>query len=174
MPGPTFGRAGITALATWFKVADLRTLLEEWEIFKASMGINVGRLRAQLITGSRTIIVSTAKCERSFSAMNDILILTKNRLAVSRLSMLMLIKVLGPGALEFNLDHYVRRWLQMGRRSADETNSRKRERNTEEVYYAPLHKLFKDWNSKSNSRWNWCVHIFSILQIIIHLDGKTC
>ena len=97
---------------------------------------------AKLMRGSKTIIVSTAECERAFSAMNDILVPTRNRLAVTRLAMLMFIQILGPDAMSLNPDQYVKTWLQTGRRSAEDTN-RKRERSAEAEYYESLHKLFK-------------------------------
>ena len=109
VPSPNFGRSGVSILATWFKVEDTKTLLSEWEIFKASMGVNVGEEMAKFMRGSKTIIVSTAECERAFSAMNDILVPTRNRLAVTRLAMLMFIQILGPDAMSFNPDPYVKR-----------------------------------------------------------------
>ena len=142
VPSLNFGRSGVSILATWFKVEDTKTLLSEWEIFKASMGVNVGEEMAKFMRGSKTIIVSTAECERAFSAMNDILVPTRNRLAVTRLAMLMFIQIIGPDAMSFNPDPYVKRWLQTGRRSAEDTN-RKRERSAEAEDYEPLHKLFK-------------------------------
>ena len=142
VPSLNFGRSGVSILATWFKVEDTKTLLSEWEIFKASMGVNVGEEMAKFMRGSKTIIVSTAECERAFSAMNDILVPTRNRLAVTRLAMLMFIQIIGPDAMSFNPDPYVKRWLQTGRRSAEDTN-RKRERSAEAEYYEQLHKLFK-------------------------------
>ena len=142
VPSLNFGRSGVSILATWFKVEDTKTLLSEWEIFKASMGVNVGEEMAKFMRGSKTIIASTAECERAFSAMNDILVPTRNRLAVTRLAMLMFIQIIGPDAMSFNPDPYVKRWLQTGRRSAEDTN-RKRERSAEAEYYEPLHKLFK-------------------------------
>ena len=53
VPSLNFGRSGVSILATWFKVEDTKTLLSEWEIFKASMGVNVGEEMAKLMRGSK-------------------------------------------------------------------------------------------------------------------------
>ena len=145
---PDFGRAAMKSLAHWFFLSEKEnSLLEQWEIYKASMGshLDTAGVLKQVFTATKTIIVSTAECERSFSVMNDTATLIRNRLSVDRIGMLILIKLLGPDVKDFYPTPFVKRWLQSGRRSANTTASRKREMDKKDGdrYYEPLHKLFK-------------------------------
>ena len=136
------------SLAHWFFLSEKEdSLLEQWEIYKASMGshLDTAGVLKQVFTATKTIIVSTAECERSFSVMNDTATLIRKRLSVDRIGMLILIKLLGPDVKDFYPMPFVKRWLQSGRRSANTTASRKREMDNKDGdrYYEPLHKLFK-------------------------------
>lgn len=142
---PNFGRDAMSFLANCFFISEKQKLLE-WEIYKASMGSTIstsGQLN-KLFIANKTLIVSTAECERAFSVMNDILTPTRNSLGINRLAMLILVKLLGPDVKNFKPTPFVGQWLRAGRRSAETTMSRKREANREDkCYYEPLHKLFK-------------------------------
>jgi len=73
------------------------------------------------------LVVSTAKCERSFNVVNDIASDNRWSLGVKRISVMTLAKWLGPkDTTVFNPKSEIRKWLASGRRSADETASRKR------------------------------------------------
>ena len=73
------------------------------------------------------LVVSTAECERSFSAMNDIASDTRSSLGIKRISALMFAKLLGPkDVIACNPESYVCK-LASGRHSADDTASRKRD-----------------------------------------------
>ena len=75
-----------------------------------------------------TLAVSSAKCERSFSVMNDTVTPIRNSLSVSRLSSLVFIKCVGPSLPLFKPVAYVSSWLAKGRRSAVETHCKQREK----------------------------------------------
>ena len=99
----------------------------------------------QVFTATKTIIVSTAECERSFSVINDTAAPIRNRLSVERIGMLILIKFLSPDVKDFYPTPFDKRWLQSGRRSGNTTASRTKEMNKKErgLYCELLHKLFK-------------------------------
>lgn len=105
-------------------------ILEDFEVFKANMGSRMPEQLSSLKSAADVIIVSTAECERCFSVMNDTLTAERNSLAVHRLSALMFVKMVGPEITKFNPSPYVTKWLKSGRRSADTTNSVKRQKNT--------------------------------------------
>ena len=91
---------------------------------------------------SETLIVSTAECERAFSAMNDILSDNRNLLKVERLSSLLFVKIVGPPLTKFNPLPYVKSWIKSGRRSADDLACRKRSKECHGGDYAHLTKYF--------------------------------
>ena len=70
-----------------------------------------------------TLPVSSADCERGFSTMNVICTDLRNSLAVSHISNLMLISLIGPPVSKFQPDSYVKLWLQT-HRSADDPRTR--------------------------------------------------
>lgn len=79
-----------------------------------------------LMKAVETIAVSTSECERRFSSMNDLLTPKRNCLSTNRLSSLLFLKCVGPPIQRFEPLPYVKTWLQLGRRSADETACRSR------------------------------------------------
>ena len=91
------------------------------------------------------LVVSTAECERSFSAMNDIASDTRSSLGIKRISALMFAKLLGPqDVIAFNPESYVRKWMASGRHSADDTASRKRDPTKHSSQdYSHLCKIFE-------------------------------
>lgn len=141
---PCFGEDAIGRLNKRFlKGAAAQELQQEFDIFKASNGSEIGEQLTVLKRAVATLIVSTAECERCFSVMNDILTPTRNSLGIRRLSMLMFVKILGPDLKFFKPTPYVKQWLREGRRSADTTASKKRqERQSSSAVFAPLQKLF--------------------------------
>jgi len=77
--------------------------------------------------GVECLVVSTAKCERSFSVMNDVTSDIRSLLGIKRISALMFAKLLGPNdIIVFNLESYFTNG-ERGRHiaySADHTASR--------------------------------------------------
>ncbi|KAL1481341.1 hypothetical protein MTO96_034543 [Rhipicephalus appendiculatus] len=81
-------------------------------------GKNVPCLLEPVVTATKCIPVSTADCERGFSAMNNIMTPSRSSLSVERLSKLLFIKTNGPPLQRFRPDSYVNSWLLSGRHSA--------------------------------------------------------
>lgn len=74
------------------------------------------------------LLVSTAECQRSFSTMNDIAINIHSMFSIQRISALMFAEMIGPkNVTAFNTESYVGKWLDAGRPSEDETDSRQRD-----------------------------------------------
>ncbi|XP_040069819.1 E3 SUMO-protein ligase KIAA1586-like [Ixodes scapularis] len=71
-----------------------------------------------VVTAVNCIPVSTADCERGFSAMNIIMTPMRSSLCITRLSTLLFIEVNGPPLQRFCPDSYVTLWLLSGRHSA--------------------------------------------------------
>ena len=74
----------------------------------------------------KTIIISTAECEQSLSAMNVIYSPERNQLQVKTAGNLVFLKLVGTPIHKFKPEKYVKAWLGKGRRSADDNNSMKR------------------------------------------------
>ncbi|XP_031349437.1 E3 SUMO-protein ligase KIAA1586-like [Photinus pyralis] len=75
-----------------------------------------------------TLVVSTAECERIFSAMNIIHSDLRNKLKVTTVSSLLFIKCVGPPLPLFKPQTYVKAWMLLGRRDADYTKCAARQK----------------------------------------------
>ncbi|KAJ1178017.1 hypothetical protein NDU88_003267 [Pleurodeles waltl] len=95
-----------------------------------------------LMKAVETIAVSTSECERSFSCMNDLLTPKRNSICTNRLSSLLFLKCVGPPIQRFEPLPYVKTWLQLGRRSADETACRSRNHREEKPPFESMWTLF--------------------------------
>lgn len=87
-----------------------------------------------------TLAVSTAECERGFSAMNIIVSPLRNQLKIVNVSSLMFVKLVGPPLELWNPTKFVRKWM-MTRRSADHAACRQRQHKPEEPAFTPIWKL---------------------------------
>jgi hypothetical protein len=72
----------------------------------------------QLLGVINTIIISTAECERIFSAVNIVLTPSRNRLQISTVSSLLFLKLIGPPSQQFKPKKYVKIWLGRVRKSS--------------------------------------------------------
>ncbi|XP_069098318.1 E3 SUMO-protein ligase KIAA1586-like [Pleurodeles waltl] len=95
-----------------------------------------------LMKAVETIAVSTSERERSFSCMNDLLTPKRNSICTNRLSSLLFLKCVGPPIQRFEPLPYVKTWLQLGRRSADETACRSRNHREEKSPFESMWTLF--------------------------------
>jgi len=121
------GDPAITRLCRRFKL-DERTAIDGFRDFFESSSAKVPEKLVPLRRAVECLVVSTAECEPSFSAVNDIASDTRSSLGVKRISALMFAKSLDPkDIIAFNSESYVRKWLAGGRHSADDTASRKRD-----------------------------------------------
>ncbi|XP_073669155.1 E3 SUMO-protein ligase KIAA1586-like [Paramisgurnus dabryanus] len=104
-------------------------LLKEFHQFKCH-GTTGDNLRKVLITVS-TLPVSTAECERGFSAMNRILTDERNRINVSTLNNLLFISINGPEVAYFPARRFAEMWIKEGRHAADDAPTGKQKKTTE-------------------------------------------
>lgn len=84
--------------------------------------------------------ISTADCERGFSAMNLTHTSLRNSLDVETINHLLFIKINGPPLQHFDVRLYATKWLKDGRHSASDLPSGKQ---TKEVVMEQRHNLFK-------------------------------
>jgi hypothetical protein len=120
-----FGENAIQNICTYFKLK-VNSAINGFREYKENLGQSVPKPLEPVLKASETLIVSTAECERAFSAMNDILSDNRNRLKIERLSTLLFVKILGPPLVKFKPLPYVKSWIKAGRRSADDLSCRKR------------------------------------------------
>jgi hypothetical protein len=136
-----YGEAKIENLATRFSI-DVDQAVRGFKLYKAGFGKDLPDDLTALDMALKSIPVSTAECERSFSVMNTILSPTRNRLKINILSDLMFVSILGPSITNFKPKKYANNWLKRGRHSAYATNSMTRRHNRKQSSYSHLHKLF--------------------------------
>lgn len=143
---PTYGETEIRWLCEFFRV-DHSAVKAEYREFKDTGVICTGGQLEYLKHCTESIAVSSAECERGFSAMNDICTGLRSSLTVKHISNLMLIALVGPPVLLWNPDEYVSKWLT-DRRSAEHVSCMKRSRSAvvdklrnENDYCATIWKL---------------------------------
>lgn len=95
----------------------------------------------QLKSIVHTLPVSTADCERGFSAMNNIATKLRNRLLVDNVSNLMFISLVGPPLSQFQPEKYVADWVKT-HRNADDTRSKRATEDLSTVRYKELWGIF--------------------------------
>lgn len=83
---------------------------------QGSMGDHLQKLMSTV----STLPVSTAECERGFSAMNDILTDERNRMMIETLNSLLFISVNGPEVEFFPAEKYAELWIREGWHTADD------------------------------------------------------
>jgi hypothetical protein len=91
--------------------------------YKDSGGRHMPKSFSSLMRPVNTIPVSTAECERGFSAMNIIITERRSSLLTEHVSSLMFIKLHGPPLEYWKPGHYVKSWLA-NHRSATDTRTR--------------------------------------------------
>ncbi|KAL4147958.1 hypothetical protein QTP88_002271 [Uroleucon formosanum] len=79
-----------------------------------------------LLTAVNTVAISSCECERTFSAMNNILTPKRTALSSKHLSSLLFINCVRPPLKLFIPSPYVHTWISNGRRNADEVCCPKR------------------------------------------------
>ena len=140
--GPTYGEAEVRILCARFKVDERGTVLAFRE-FKDDAAENkmMPRELKPLKSAVDTLVVSTAECERTFSAMNDILTPIRNSLSIARLSSIIFLKCVGPPLILFKPEGFVKSWIVSGRRTADETCCMARDKQVPPSAYDSMWKL---------------------------------
>ena len=103
------GDPAIARLCRQFKLNE-RTAIDGFRDFFESSSVKVPEKLAPLRRAVECLVVSTAKRERSFSAMNDIASGTRSSLGTKRISALMFAKLVGPkDVIAFNSELHVRK-----------------------------------------------------------------
>ena len=102
------------------------TALGDFRTFIDTAGSEIRTNLNQLFTAISTIAISSAECERGFSAMNLIVTPTRSSLLTRTVSNLLFLKLVGPPLTLFNPKMYVRSWLAKGKHSALDSQSRSR------------------------------------------------
>jgi hypothetical protein len=116
-----YGADSIRALCTRFKI-DTASSLQGMREFIENGGKRISQQLLPLLRTIECIPVSTAECERGFSAMNLIVTDCRSSLSISRASALMMIRLVGPPLRLWKPSAYVQSWLTSGHRHADEKN----------------------------------------------------
>ena len=95
-----------------FDTDETMLALLEFNEFKKTR--KMGTRLTQLLHTVETFPVSTAACERGFSAMNQAHSDIRNRLSSATVSSLLMININGPQLCNFNARKYVVSWLKKG------------------------------------------------------------
>jgi len=135
-PGIRFGEKEIKRLCAQFRlnsdtaVKGMRSCIELYEKHREEGTKRLPTISSipdlqSLISSVNTLPVSTAECERNFSAMNLICTSERNSLLITTVSSIMMISINGPPVASWKPGKYLLSWLSSKHRSADDTRSRK-------------------------------------------------
>lgn len=136
-----FGDKSVRRLASKFQV-DEKNSVRGYREFKDCKRLSIDNSLKPLLVAINTIAISSSECERSFSAMNNIVTWKRNALTPNRISSLLLINCVGPPTNSFTPTYYVKSWIEKGKRSAEEMGCPKRIKVEDEKVH-PYHNL---WN----------------------------
>ena len=111
-------------------------LLKEFRQYKFNgvQGVNLRKLFSVV----STLPVSTAECERGFSAMNRILTEERNRMTVSTLNSLLFLGVNGPEVRSFPAEKFAEMWIKEGHNAANSAPTGKEKRPHEVLHQSKL------------------------------------
>lgn len=121
------GEKEVVELADRFRV-DSRATVRAFRAFVEGYGKMIPEDLKALLSSVGTIPVSTAECERGFSAMNLIITPARNSLSTSNVSALLFVKLVGLPLSKFEPLKYVKSWLSKGHHLGEDTNSRRLEK----------------------------------------------
>ena len=113
-----YGEEEVRLLCQRFRLS-YATVRDAYCDFKDSGGQQITRKFKALLNCINTIPVSTAECERGFSAMNVILSDTRSSLLITHVSGLMFIRMHGPPLEVWKPHQYIRSWLRKHRSATD-------------------------------------------------------
>lgn len=139
--GIQYGDDCVRRLVSRFNL-DEKTTIRGFREFKDTKDSSKIKDLHPLLTAVRTIAISSSECERSFSAMNNIVTSKRNALTTEHIASLVFINCIGPPVQLFKPDNYVESWIKSGKRNADEVNCPKRSLQSEDSSYKHLWILF--------------------------------
>ena len=113
---PEYGELELRSVAQRFLVPYSGQLKADYREMKDSAGKTIPPTMRKLICAIATLPVSTAACERGFSAMNIVCSPLRNSLSTAHISSLLFVSLVGPPVHEWKPAKYVSSWLAKGRR----------------------------------------------------------
>ncbi|XP_069490898.1 E3 SUMO-protein ligase KIAA1586-like [Ambystoma mexicanum] len=119
----SYGEAEVQAFCSRFHIPNTNEYISAFREYKQNRDGPTPEKLKQLTRVVELLTTSMSECECIVNVMNKVLTHLRSRMAVSRLSSLMFIKIVGPPVAEFRPDWYVQKWFEKGRRSADATQS---------------------------------------------------
>jgi len=131
-----FGDINVSRLSKIFQI-DQRASVRGFREYKVSYP-SVNTDIEPLMTAVKTLAISSAECERSFSSMNEIVSSKRSVLTSDHISSLAFINCTGPPINKFNPNIYIKTWILSGKRTADEQCCPKRKKKDEEESYTSL------------------------------------
>ncbi|KAL5243637.1 hypothetical protein ACI65C_011047 [Semiaphis heraclei] len=127
-----YGDTSIRRLSKIFKVDEQASVrgFREYKDFPSSLNDNI----KPLMNAVKTLAISSAECERSFSSMNEVVSSKRSLLTSDHISSLAFINCTGPPVNNFKPLPYIKTWLVSGKRSAIEENCPKRLKVNDKTY----------------------------------------
>lgn len=132
----TYGEHEIQRICDRFKISSSRDIIRDFRHFKQGLTPMLSGDKPtifeqppsfkKLISIINSIAVSSAECERGFSAMNLILSPLRSSLYISTVCDLLRIRLLGSPVARYNPERHVKSWLAKGHHSALDTKSKQR------------------------------------------------
>ena len=122
-----YGDANVRRLVKLFKVNE-QQYVRGFREYKDNAAKSIPSDLKPLLTAIKSIAISSSECERTFSSMNEIASPKRSSLSIDNLSCLVFINCVGPPLTKFNPEPYVKSWILKGRRTADETACRRRDK----------------------------------------------
>ena len=142
MPSPVsllFGELKLREVCDHFKM-NFPAVKQGFREYKENPLLPMTQGLLKLNQVANTLAVSTAECERGFSAMNSVLSTLRNKLRIEHVSSLMFIKLVGPPLELRKPSKFVKKWV-LRRRSADHLACRQRKPPEEEHAFTPIWKV---------------------------------
>ena len=115
---PRFGESEIASLCVQFRI-NKQQAINGFREYVEIGGRCIPPDLKPLMTCVESISISSAECERCFSAMNNILTPLRNSTSIQHISNLLLVKVNGPPLHRWNPIPYATSWLRKHRSAVD-------------------------------------------------------
>ncbi|XP_063217341.1 E3 SUMO-protein ligase KIAA1586-like [Bacillus rossius redtenbacheri] len=148
----TYGECEIQRICDRFKISSSQDIIRDFRHFKQGLKPMLSGEKPtileqppsfkKLISIINSIAVSSAECERGFSAMNLIMTPLRSSLYISTVCDLLRIRLLGPPVARYNPERHVKTWLAKGHHSALDTKSKQRRQKTYNEDSIALWELF--------------------------------
>lgn len=122
-PNIHYGEEEINRLCSRFRIDNNAAMrgMRKFIDNKDSYADTVPDQLKELVRAVKTLPVSTAECERGFSALNKVITSKRSKLSVKNVSSLLFLKINGSPLGSFNPTAFVRTWGVCGHREAMDT-----------------------------------------------------